>query len=64
MAGKRAKKPQKPGRKLDPESLRQSGRLLQMRIPAELADRARRAAGPGGLSEVVRRLLEEWLAGR
>jgi flagellar basal body rod protein FlgF len=62
MAAKSDRKAKKAGRKINPGSLRQSGRLLQIRIPDELHERAHAKAGDEGLSAVVRRLLEAWLA--
>jgi hypothetical protein len=62
MVHKRAQKTKPRGRPIDPDSLRQSGVMLRCRLPADLFADASHAAEPiGGLSSVVRMLLEAWL---
>lgn len=69
MAAKSAKKTAKRGRPLgsiDPESLRQAGRVFPMRLPPDLAEAATRKAASLDLplAAVIRNLLEEWVNGR
>jgi hypothetical protein len=56
------KQPKRRGPPKDPQSLRSRGVSIRLRIPPELHKRAHAAAGDEGLSAVIRRLLEAWLA--
>jgi hypothetical protein len=65
VAKKKAAK-KRPGRQIDPTSLRQSGKLVPIRLSHDDAERyAELAAGAGvSLSEAIRRFLGAWSAGR
>ena len=59
--GRKKRKPGNPnGRPISPDSLRQIGRELRVRVPSVDLDRYSQLAGEPGLSIVVRRLLEDW----
>lgn len=69
MAAKTKKKTAKRGRpvgSIDPNSLRQAGRIFPLRLPPRLSSAAARKAAALDLplAVVMRGLLDEWIAGR
>ena len=55
---KQTRQKKRPGRPVEPGSLRQSGRNLVIRVHPDLLERAKAAAGDRPLSELVREYLE------